>query len=189
MSTKELMLLDCGVGEVCWESLGLEGDPTRPFWRTSALGVLWKEWCWSWNSNPLVTWSQEMTHLERPWCWGWLKAWGEGDEKGWDGWMASPNQWTWVRASFETSWWTGRPGIQQSMGSQWVGYDNEWTKLKTISDVYDICVSLSDLFHSAWWIFRSIHAAINRVICFCFSLSNVPLNIRTTSFLSHSPGP
>ena len=50
------MLLNCGVGEDSWESLGLQGDPTNPFQRKSALGVLWKEWCWSWNSNILATW-------------------------------------------------------------------------------------------------------------------------------------
>ena len=44
-STEELMLLNCGVGEDSWESLGLQGDPTSPFWRRSALGFLWKEWC------------------------------------------------------------------------------------------------------------------------------------------------
>ena len=45
MSTEELMLLNCGVGEDSWESLGLQGAPTSPFWRRSALGFLWKEWC------------------------------------------------------------------------------------------------------------------------------------------------
>ena len=45
LSTEELMLLNCGVGEDSWESLGLQGDPTSPFWSTSALGFLWKEWC------------------------------------------------------------------------------------------------------------------------------------------------
>ena len=45
LSTKELMILKCGVGEDSWESLGLQGDPTSPFWRRSALGFLWKEWC------------------------------------------------------------------------------------------------------------------------------------------------
>ena len=44
-SAEELMLLNCGVGEDSWESLGLQGDPTSPFWRRSALGFLWKEWC------------------------------------------------------------------------------------------------------------------------------------------------
>ena len=52
---KELMLLNCGVGEDSWESHGLQGDPTSPFWRRSTLGFLWKEWCWSWNSSTLPT--------------------------------------------------------------------------------------------------------------------------------------
>ena len=47
------MLLNCGVGEDSWESLGLQGDPTSPFWKRSALGFLWREWCWSWNSSTL----------------------------------------------------------------------------------------------------------------------------------------
>ena len=49
LSAKELMLLNCGVGEDSWESLGLQGDPTSPFQRRSAPEILWKEWCWSWN--------------------------------------------------------------------------------------------------------------------------------------------
>ena len=76
----------------------------------------------SWNSNTLATWCQELTHLKRPWCWERLKA-REGDDREWDGWMASPNQWTWVWASSESWWWTGRPGVLQSMGSQRVGYN------------------------------------------------------------------
>ena len=44
LSAKELMLLNCGIGEDSWESLGLQGDPTSPFWRRSALGFLWREW-------------------------------------------------------------------------------------------------------------------------------------------------
>ena len=54
LSTEELMLLNCGAGEDSWESLGLQGDPTSPFWRRSVLGVHWKDWCWSWNSNTLA---------------------------------------------------------------------------------------------------------------------------------------
>ena len=49
------MLLNCGVVEDSWEPLGLQGHPTNPFWRRSALGFLWKEWCWSWNSSTLAT--------------------------------------------------------------------------------------------------------------------------------------
>ena len=64
-----------------------------------------------------------LTHLKRPWCWERLKVGGEGDNRGWDGWMTSPTQWTWVWVNFASCWWTGRPHVLQSMGSQRVGYD------------------------------------------------------------------
>ena len=96
LSTEELMLLNCGVGEGSWESLRLQGYPTSPFWRRSALGFLWKDWCWSWNSSTFATSCEELTHWRRLWCWEGLGAGGEGYDRGWDGWMASPTRWTWV---------------------------------------------------------------------------------------------
>ena len=74
--------------------------------------------CWSWNSNSLASWCEELTHWKRPWCWERLKVGGEGDDRGWDAWMASPTRWTWVWVSSGSWWWTGKPGVQQSMGSQ-----------------------------------------------------------------------
>ena len=56
--------------------------------RKSVLNIHWKDWCWSWNSNMPATWCEELTHWKRPWCWEILRA-GEGDDRGWDGWMAS----------------------------------------------------------------------------------------------------
>ena len=61
--------------------------------------------------------------LKRPWCWEKLKVGGEGDDRGWDGWMASPTQWTWVWVDSGSWWWTGRPGVLQFMGSQRVRHD------------------------------------------------------------------
>ena len=116
LSTKELMLLNCGVGEDSWESLGLQGDPTSPFWRRSALSVLWKEWCSSWNSSTLATSCEELTHWKRLWCWEGLGAGGEGDDRGWDGWMASLTRRIWVWVNSGSWWWTGRPGVLQFMG-------------------------------------------------------------------------
>ena len=58
-----------------------------------------------------------------PWSWERLKAEGEGDNRGWDGWMVSPNRWTWVWVSSRRWWWTGKPGMLQSMGSQRVRHD------------------------------------------------------------------
>ena len=70
-----------------------------------------------------VTWCEEMTHWKRPWCWERLKAGGEGDDRGWDGWMASLTQRTWVWASSGRWWRTGQPGMLQSLGSQRVRHD------------------------------------------------------------------
>ena len=60
------------------------------------LDIHWKDWCWSWNSNTLGTSCEELTHWKRPWCWEGLGAGGEGNDRGWDGWMVSPTRWAWV---------------------------------------------------------------------------------------------
>ena len=69
--------------------------------------------------------------MERPWCWERLKEGGEGDDRGWDGWMASPTLWTWVWVSSGSWWQSGKPGVLQSMGSQRVRHNWEtelnWT--------------------------------------------------------------
>ena len=66
---------------------------------------------------------QRADSLEGPWCWERLKAGGEGDDRGWDGWMASLTQWTWVWESSRSWWWTGKPGVLQSVESQRVGHN------------------------------------------------------------------
>ena len=76
--------------------------------RRSVLGFHWKDWCWSWNSNTLATSCEELTHWKRLWCWQGLEAGGEGDDRGWDGWMASPTRWTWVCVISGRWWWRGR---------------------------------------------------------------------------------
>ena len=86
-------------------------------------GCSLKDWCWGWNSNTLATSCEELTHWKRPWCWEGLGAGGEGDNRGWDGWMASLTRWTWVWVDSSSWWWTGRPGVLWFTGSQRVGYD------------------------------------------------------------------
>ena len=118
-----------GVGENSWETLGLQRDPTSPSSRKSVLTVHWKDWCQSWNSNTLATWCEELTHWKRPWCWERLQVGGEGDDRGWDAWMASPTQWAWIWVSSRSWWWswtgswTGKPGELQFMESQRVRHD------------------------------------------------------------------
>ena len=128
------MLLNCGIAEDSWESLGLQGDPT------TFLNTHWKDRCWSRNSNTLATWCEELTHLERPWCWERLKA-GEGDDRRWDSWMASPTRWTWVWASSMSRWWTRGPGVQKSKSRTRLSDWNElsWTDgISWISPEYSL---------------------------------------------------
>ena len=88
---------------------------------------------WDWNSNTLATWWDELTHWKRPWCWERLKAGGEGNDRGWDGWMVSSTWWTWIWVDSGSWGWTGRPGVMQLMGSQRIGHDwaaeLNWTEL------------------------------------------------------------
>ena len=67
------------------------------------MNIHWKDWCWSWSSNPLATWFEERTHWKRLWCWERVKAGGEESNRGWDGWMASSTQWTWFVQTPEDS--------------------------------------------------------------------------------------
>ena len=99
------------------------------------LNTHWKDWCWSWNANTLATWCKELTHFKRPWCWERVKAGGQGDDRGWDGWMASLTKWTWVWVDSGSWGWTGRPGVLQSTGWQRVGHDwaTELTELNHMS--------------------------------------------------------
>ena len=109
---------------------GLQGDQTSPEYH-------WKDGFWSWNSNTLATWCEELTHLKRPWCWERLQA-GERDDREWDGItdsmneneMASRTQWTWVWVNSGSWQWTGRPGMLQSMGLKRVRHNwLNWTEL------------------------------------------------------------
>ena len=72
---------------------------------------------------------------------GKIKGWGEGDDRGWDGWMASPTQWTWVWVNSGSWWWTWRPGMMPSMGSQSRTWLSNWTELKECLWYSSFCCS------------------------------------------------
>ena len=174
------MLLNCGVGEDSWESLGLQGDATSPFWRRSALGFLWKEWCWGWNSNTLANWCEELIHLKRPWCWERLRA-GKGDDRGWDGWMASPTQWTWVWVNSRGWWWTGKPGMwghKESDTTEWL----TWTELKV--KVTQSCPTLCNPMD--YTVHGILQAGILEWVAFPFSRGSSQPRDRTQ--VSHTAG-
>ena len=136
LSAEELMLLNCGVREDSWESLGLkeiqpvhsEGDQPWDFFEgndaEAETPVLW----------PL----HAKTHWKRRWCWEGLGAGGEGDGRGWDGWMASLTWWTWVWVNSRSWWWTGKPGMLQSMGSQSKTRLSDWTEMNWRPKIFTV---------------------------------------------------
>ena len=81
------------------------------------------DWCWSWSSNTLATWCKEVTYQKRHCCWERLKAGGEGDDRGWDGWMPSLTWWTWVWASSGSWWSTEKSGVLQFRRSERARHD------------------------------------------------------------------
>ena len=93
--------------------------------RRSVLKTHWKDWCWSWNVNTLATWCEVLTHWKRPWCWQRLKAGGERDDRGWDGWMASLTWWTWVWVNSGSCWWMRKPVHGVAKSQKWLSNGNE----------------------------------------------------------------
>ena len=78
----------------------------------------------------LATWCEELTHWKRLWCWEGFWAGGEGDDRGWDGWITSLTQWMWVWVNSGRWLMTGRPGVLRFMGSQSRTWLSDWTELK-----------------------------------------------------------
>ena len=126
----------------------LDCKKIKPVNPKPVLNINWEDWCWSWNSNTWATWCEELTLWKRPWCWERLKAGGEGDDRGWDGWISSPTWWTWVCVSSGGWWWTGKPGVLQSMGSQRVRH--HWATELNWLRVTDTVIELSSVGDFNW---------------------------------------
>ena len=122
--------------------------------------------CWSWNSNPLATWCEEPTHMKGPWCWERLKAGGEGDDRGWDGWVASPTPWTWVWVSSGSRWQTGRPGVAAVHG-----VSKSQTGLSDWTEVNCRVVQLAWVITTGWWYVKG-------------SFTHSPCNLQVTSLFA-----
>ena len=128
------MLSKCGAREDSWESFGSkEINPVNPkgnqpwifIGRTDTEAeapIIWPPVAKSWLTG-------------KDWCWERLGAGGEGDDRGWDGWMASLTRWTWIWVNSRSWWWTGRPGVLRFMGSQRVGHD--WASVLNWTCVLD----------------------------------------------------
>ena len=108
-----------------------------------------KDWCWSWNSNTLATWWEELTHFKRPWCWERLRAGGEGDDRGWDGWWHHPLN------GHGFGWTLGVGDGQGSLAccSPWGHKESEmtdWTELNWIMCIQDPIFSNKMLAFGFW---------------------------------------
>ena len=108
------------------------------------LNIHWKYWYWSWISSTLAIRCIEPTYWKRLWCWEILRA-VEGDDRGWNGWMASLTQWIWVWANSGKLWWTGKPGILQFMGSQRVRHDLVAEQQQHVWLLYSTLISLENV--------------------------------------------
>ena len=94
-----------------------------------------------------TTWCEELNHWKRPWFWERLKVEGEGDVRGWDVCMASSTQWTWVWVGSRSWWWTGKPGVLQSMRLQRVRHD--WVTELNWTETYVVLRSFKNT-HWTW---------------------------------------
>ena len=116
LSTEVLMLSNCNVGKNSLRVPWTARRSNQPILRKSSLNIHGEDRCWS--SNTLATWCKEVTHWKRSWCWERLRAWGQGGNREWNGWMASLTQWTWIWANSGRLWRRGKPDVLQSVELQ-----------------------------------------------------------------------
>ena len=160
--------------------------------RKSTLNIHWKDWCWSWSSNILATWCKELTH---PDSWERLKAGGEGDDRRWDGWMASPTNWHEIEQTLGGSkgqgslaycspWDRKKPDM-----TEWLNKNNNSISNISVSNVYFVtnkdCFAYVPIGNMVlpWLLIKRNPSS--SFCCSFFSLSDL-FGIKLVSFLSSS---
>jgi len=102
----------------------------------SFLSGIFNKWLHWWSRNKTFWKWEELTHWRRLWCLEGLGAGGEGDDRGWDGWMASQTWWTWVWVNSRSWWWAGRPGV---LCDSWGHKESDTTERLNWTEVGRFC--------------------------------------------------
>ena len=131
----------------------------------------------------LATSCEELTHWKRPWCWEGLGAGGEGDDRGWDGWMASPTWWAWVWVNSRGWWWTGRPGVLWFIGSQIVG--RAWATELNETEVFFSVIYMHTGMFLLWLSWIGLYTSWSWVTIFFFMLGKFLTMITSNIFSRH----
>ena len=140
----------------------------------------------------LASWCEELTHLKRPWCWEWLKVGGEGEDRedrGRDGWTAPATQWTWVWVSPGSWWWTGRPGVLQSMALLWVRHDwateLNWSGFPWCPTCRQQIIGFILHNHVSQSLIISLFLNIYLPVCLSISLSSPPSSVSLRTLIQY----
>ena len=157
--TLDILLYILSLITLIAESFGEQGDQTSQSQRISILSIHWKDWCWSWSSNTLTTWCEELTHWKRAWSWKSLRA-RKGGNRQWNCWMASLTQWTWVWANSEVLKGRGHAAVLGVTKSQI--QLNNWT-------ITTECYTCFSNWHSNVWYFFLILLRLHFLLTFSFS--------------------
>ena len=184
VNNEQLMVLNCGVGQDSWESLGLQGDPpSHPKGNQSWIFIGRTDA----EIEPPILWPPDVKsrHWKRSWFWARLKAGGEGEDRGWDGWMESPTRWTWVAQA---------PGVGEEQWtlvfcSPWGCKESDMTE--RLNWTYHIANTICN-----WHVFPAIlglsrpqqispikFAPMHRSQCLAFTRHSVSSDCRRTSIL------
>ena len=176
------MLLNCGIGDlrVPWTARRSNLSILKEISPGCSLEGLMLKLKLQYSGHPM----QKADSLERPWCWERLRAGGEGADRGWDGWMASPTQWTWIWVNSRNWWWTGKPGVLRFMGSQRVGHDwateLNWTSHSYMTTGETSLITTPHILPQDW---TSPMSPQDGKSIIPFSLSLVPLYYKLASLL------
>ena len=142
-----LALLTFGVGEDYWESLGLQGDPTQSILKEISPGCSLKGLMLKLKLQSSGHLMRRTDSLEKTLMLGKIEGGRRGDDRGWDGWMASLILWTWVWINSGSCWWTRNPGVLWSMELQSRTRLSNWTELGFGGRLSGVFSSTTDLRH------------------------------------------